>query len=385
MAACQSLPGILIVDGDAIARQKIARALQVAGYSEVNQASTVETAERMLQSEGPFALVILDVRLPDESGLVLLEKLAPKAPRTVVIMTAAEQGLLTAIDCLKRGAYDCLLKPVDADSVRVSAGTALKRRQREMAELQTQRLVEELVEERLSALHKTRGALIGAVCRLAEFCTPHPHVHPERVARYSQIIAGELASRSPYAPFISQDFLDNIPEAALLHDIGKLALPDSILLKPDDLTPDEDALLQTHTIMGRDICLSALEQLKSEGNGFIHMAAEVTASHHERWDGSGFPDRLRGLEIPLSARIVSLADYYDVWRTPMVYRADWLSPDELAEMISDQSESKFDPIVVEAFRRSRPAFAQTEQELPSDFSLAPGDPEATPRDTTLVT
>jgi putative two-component system response regulator len=301
-----------------------------------------------------------------------------------VIMTTAGQGLLTAIDCLKRGAYDYVLKPVDADSIQLSVGVALKRRQHELAELQKHRQVEELVEERLSMLEETRSALVSAICRLAEFGSPHHHVHPERVAQYSQIIAAELARRSPYAPFVGHDFLHNIPEAALLHDIGKLGLPDSILLKPDDLTPEEEALLQTHTTVGRDICLSVLGQLKSPGDSFIHMAAEVTASHHERWDGSGFPERLKGADIPLSARIVSLADYYDVWRTPMVYRPDWLPARKVAEMIFDQSGSKFDPIVVEAFKRSRPAIAEAEEVLSHDYSLAPRAPEATHHDSTLV-
>ncbi len=377
-------PKLLIVDEDAVSRQKIAHALHVAGYQEVIQVSAAETAERALETQGPFALVILDVRLPDGSGLALLAKLAPQAPQTVTIMTTAGQGVLTAIDCLKRGAYDYVLKPVDAESILLSVGVALKRRQHELAELQRHREVAELVEERLSMLEQTRSALVGAICRLAEFGSPHYHVHPERVARYSEIVAHELGRRSPYAPFVTHDFLHDIAEAALLHDIGKLGLPDSILIKPEDLTPEEEALLQTHTTLGRDICLSVLGQLRSPGDSFIHMAAEVTGSHHERWDGNGFPDRLKETQVPLSARIVSLADYYDVWRTPMVYRPDWLPPAEVAEMIFDQAGTKFDPVVVEAFRRSRMAIAEVEEELTTDYSVAPRAPEPTHHDSTLV-
>jgi putative two-component system response regulator len=356
-------PKILIVDDDAVAREKMTRALHLAGHADVNHAATVEMAGRRLEGQGPFALVILSVRLPDESGLALLERLAPLAPQTVVIMVTVGHGLLTAIDCLKRGAYDYILKPVDAEGIQLSVGLALKRRERELAEIERHRQVEELVGQRLSMLEETRSALIRAICRLAEFGTPGPHVHPERVARYSQTIAGELARRSPYAPFVGLDFLHNIPEAALLHDVGKLSLPASLLRKPGKLTPEEQRMLESHTTVGQDICLSVMDQLRYPDESFIRMAADVTSAHHERWDGGGYPEGLRGSGIPLSARIVGLADYYDVWRMPQAYRPDSLPAGKVAAMIYEQSGAKFDPVVVEAFRRSRVGIGRAEREL----------------------
>jgi putative two-component system response regulator len=359
-------PKILVVDEEPAARERITRALHLAGYREVFHAANGEMARRILDAQGPFALVILSLRLPDESGLALLADLAPRAPETIVIMTTAGHGLLSAIDCLKHGAYDYVLKPIDFEGIQLSVGVALKRRQHELSEMERHREVEALVEERLSILEETRSALLLAVCRMAEFGSPGTHVHPERVARYSRIMAEELGRRSPYAPFVTAQFLHNLPEAALLHDIGKLTLPGDLLSKEGPLTPAEEVLLQGHAAAGRDICLAVARRLEGGEDSFVHMAAEVTASHHERWDGKGYPAGLNGPEIPLSARIVGLADYYDVWRTPMAYRLESRPAWRVAEMIHDQSGQKFDPAVVAAFRRCRPAIARAEKELADD-------------------
>jgi putative two-component system response regulator len=359
----QAAVSILMVDEDPLARERVERALRATGYAQIAHAASVDMARRVLAAEGPFALVILDVHLPDRSGLALLEQLSSRAPQTVVVMITAGHGLLTAIDCLKRGAYDYVLKPIDAESIQLAVGTALKRRQHELDDIQGRLDASLLVDRRLTMLEESRNALLSAICRLAEFGSPERHAHPERVARYSMLIAEELARRSPYAPFVDQEFLHNIAEAALLHDIGKLALPAAILLKGAPLTPEEEAVLQSHTTVGRDICLSVKGELGHAEDSFIHMAAEITSAHHERWDGTGYPDGLKGPEIALSARIVGLADYYDVWRTPQVYRPVALSTEKVVALINEQSGKKFDPFVVAAFDRCIPAVARAEQEL----------------------
>ncbi len=366
MANQEAPPAIVIVDGDTKDREHIARALQAAGYTKLAHAGSVDMARRVLKTQGPFALVVLSVQMPDERGQALLEELAPLAPDTVVIMTTVGHGLLTAIDCLKKGAYDYVLKPVGTDGIQIPVAMALKRRQRELAERASYFEVEEEVENRVSMLEKTRSVLLWAVCGLAEFRTLRGHVHPERVARYSTVMTEELALRSPYAPFISKEFLQNISEAALLHDIGKLALPDSILLKSGELTPEEEAIVESHTTVGRDICLAARNELATGQDSFIDMAIEITGGHHERWDGKGYPGGLRGKDIPLSARIVGLADYYDIWRTPISYRPEVLSSERLAGLINRESGGKFDRIVVDAFNRCRATIAAAEEELTRD-------------------
>ncbi len=338
----------------------MARALHEAGYSEVVRAENASMARHCLQSVGPFALVICNIRMPDESGLKLLEELAPMAPETVVMMETSGHGLMTAIEALKLGAYDYLLKPFDVEALQLSVGNVLKRRQRELEERSDRHRFEEMLEARLNTLQKTRKALLRAICRLAEFGRPQAHVHPERVARYSYLIAEQLAHNSPYAPFVTREFLHNISECAVLHDIGKLALPSSLLQKPAALTAEERQSAEQHAELGREICQSVREEVDSEEGDFIRMAIEVTGSHHERWDGGGYPDGLAGTDIPLSGRIVGVADFYDVLRRPMVYRPEVFPREEVAAKIQQQAGSKFDPVVVRAFLDVASAVSEAE-------------------------
>ncbi|MFW6189630.1 MAG: response regulator [Planctomycetota bacterium] len=358
-----SAPSILIVDDELADREQMAQALREAGYGNVSRAESCEMARHLIRTVGPFALVILNIRMPGESGLRLLKQLAPRAPDTVVIMETSGHGLMTAIDALKQGAYDYLLKPIDDEALQLAVGNALKRRQRELDERAEYEDVDALLERRLGVMEETQRALLRAVCRLAEFGKPEGHVHPERVARYSYLIARRLADHSPYAPFVDEQFLQNIPECALLHDIGKLALPPRLLQKPGELTEWERANVERHAGLGRQICREVRSELDTDARTFIDMAIEVTGSHHERWDGEGYPDALAGADIPLSARIVSLADYYDVWRRPMVYRPEVLERSELVERIRERAGSKFDPVVVRALRDCREQIAEAEQQL----------------------
>ncbi len=334
----------------------------MAGYENVVRAESAETARRFLDVRGPFALVILDIRLGNGHGLELLEDLAPLAPRTAVIVVTEAQGLLTAIECLKKGAYDYVLKPIDTETIQLSVGLALNRRRRELEERDVRERVMEQVEQRVDVLTKTRNALLRAMCRLAEFRNPRGPVHPERVAQYSYLLAERLGRHSAYSGQLTNISLLNLYEAALLHDVGKVVLPDDILSKPGNLTPEETAVVESHTTHGRELCLAVKEELGEREDALIDMAADITAHHHERWDGGGYPDGLERSEIPLSARIVAVADYYDIWRTPMVYRPEVLQRETVAERILDRSGTKFDPVVVGAFKVLRQEFTLVEED-----------------------
>ncbi|MFO7956869.1 MAG: response regulator [Candidatus Brocadiia bacterium] len=353
---------ILVVDPDRNARQRLERVLHRAGYEHTLDADSVEAAREKLDKYEQVALLLLEMQMMGRSGLELLEDLAEAAPRTVVVVVTNAQGLMTAIEAMKKGAYDYVLKPIDAETVQLTVGLALKRRTRELDERDERRELRELVEKRVSVLEKTRSAFLRAMCRLAEFGSPHGPVHPVRVAHYSRLLAEQLARHSAYAPFIDDEFLLNTYEAAVLHDVGRTALPQDILTKPSGLTPEERELMESHTTVGREICRAVQAELDEGEDALIEMAVEVTGSHHERWDGDGYPDGLAATDIPLSARIVGLADYYDIWRTPMAYRPEVLSRAEIRERIVERSATKFDPIVVDAFKLRQRAFARIEEE-----------------------
>lgn len=193
-----------------------------------------------------------------------------------------------------------------------------------------------------------QDAIVTALATLAEYRDNDTGLHVERVTRFSMLIACELQMDSPYSDRIDEDYLECLRRAAQLHDIGKVAIPDAILLKPGRLNQEEIRVVQTHAAIGREAIRSILKS--SCGVEFLHMAEDITGSHHEWFDGSswGYPDGLRGEKIPLSARIVALADVYDAITSRRVYKSA-MSHEKAREIITDSSGTQFDPVIVDAF------------------------------------
>ena len=159
-----------------------------------------------------------------------------------------------------------------------------------------------------------------------------------------------MINNPKYKDFFDDKTIEELFKSAPLHDIGKVGVPDGVLLKPTKLSPSEMAMMYTHCTIGRDICMTVKNEMDGQDSSFIDMAAEVTGSHHEQWDGGGYPDGLAGTKIPLSARIVGLADFYDACRSATVYRAEPIPRDNVLALIDKWAGRKFDPLVVEAFR-----------------------------------
>lgn len=163
---------------------------------------------------------------------------------------------------------------------------------------------------------------------------------------YSQILAEELSQRGPYTELVDQEFLENIFRSSPLHDIGKVGIPDSILLKPGRLTDEEYEVMKTHTVIGHKALLETMSH--GYAGEFLKMAADIARWHHEKWNGEGYPDGLAGHDIPLSARIVALADVFDALTSQRVYKAAW-EPDRARKLIEEESGRHFDPANAEAF------------------------------------
>jgi putative two-component system response regulator len=298
--------------------------------------------------------------MPGESGLDLLPDVAPLAPHTVTVMVTAVQEFQVAVEALKAGAYDYIVKPLDLGGLRLAVARALKRRRLELNERSRSARVDEEVDRRLTSLERTRNALLRAMCLMAEFRDIETTAHLDHVGAYAHVIADALARDSVYAPFIDGDFLRSIRECAPLHDVGKVALPDKVLLKPGRLTPDEMRLMQKHPSAGRAICAFVRTSARADDD-LIEMVSDIAGGHHEWWDGSGYPEGLRGKDIPLSARIVAVADVYDACRSPKVYRPQPIPRDKVVSLIEAGAGSQFDPVVVTAFLRCRDAIARAEQ------------------------
>jgi putative nucleotidyltransferase with HDIG domain len=285
-----------------------------------------------------FDVVVSDFRMPGMSGLTLLQHVRQKYPQTAFIMVTVEDDARVAVEAMKQGASDYLLKPSQIRSVAASVERALEKKRLEL-ELEKYRLhLEQMVAERtrqlteaLEGVEQTYDGTLEALGAALDLRDSQTAGHSERVSRYCLRIARAVG--------LSGDGLKQLVRGAYLHDIGKMAIPDSILLKNRELTAEEMEVMQTHVKIGRELV---------ERVGFLAPAAELIFAHQERWDGRGYPQGLRGAEIPLPARIFAVADTLDAITSERPYRQAVSFAGARAE-IARQSGLQFDPDVVRVF------------------------------------
>ena len=287
-----------------------------------------------------FDLVLSDIQMAGMSGLELLPRLRELAPGTPVIMISGMQATESPIAALRAGAYDYIMKPFDLPQVEASVGRALEHRALAEAKRRHESHLEELVARRtaelegaLRSLGEVYRSTLKALTAALEARDHETHGHSERVVSFSLRLGRELG--------LDAEQLRSLEFGALLHDIGKIGVPDSILRKPGRLTEEEWREMRLHPLHGKRI-LQSIE--------FLEGAARVVAQHHEQWDGSGYPAGLRGEEIDLNARIFAVADAFDAITSDRVYRKAKPYEAAAAELV-DWAGRQFDPAVVEAFRR----------------------------------
>ena len=210
------------------------------------------------------------------------------------------------------------------------------------------RILELKVAERTREIEDTQDATIIGLAKLAEHRDPETGAHLERIRSYCKLIAEELGVREKYKDLIDNRFIDMIYKSSPLHDIGKVGIPDHILLKPGRLTPEEFNVMKKHAIIGGDAISAAENRLGTHKISFLTMGKEIAYCHHEKFDGSGYPYGLKGDKIPLSARIMALADVYDALTTRRVYKDAW-THEATRDIIINDSGKHFDPDIVDAF------------------------------------
>jgi putative nucleotidyltransferase with HDIG domain len=327
---------ILAVDDEQALRKLLTTMLAQEGVKCRTVASAEEALE-VLKAE-PVDAVISDLRMNGLSGMDLLRETRATHPNIAFIMATGVADLHVAVQAMKEGADDYLLKPFDIDLVTSSLTRALHLRQLEREVEEYRHKLERMVDERtrqlqsaMLQLEKSYSETLQALGTAIDFRDGATGGHSRRVLAYSMKIAEQLA------PLGTQ--LKTLAVGAWLHDIGKLAVPDGILLKPGPLTPDEYRIMQTHTTIGYELVKSI---------AFLADAAELIRSHHERYDGRGYPQGLRGEQIPLCARIFAVADTLDALTSERPYRAA-TSFAEARKVITDGAGTQFDPKVVQAF------------------------------------
>lgn len=293
-------------------------------------------------------LVLLDINMPDMDGYEVCGcfKGVQHLHDAPIIFISGLNETIDKVRAFTAGGVDYITKPFQIEEVHARVETHLKihRMQKKLEEYS--RSLEEQVKAKVQEISASQMATIFAMAKLVESRDYSTGKHIERVRIYCRILAEQLQRNSPYREEITPLFMENIYLASPLHDIGKVAISDSILLKPGKHTAEEFEIMKTHTLMGAKTLASALA--KYPRNSFIRTGLTIARSHHERWDGNGYPDGVKGAETSLYARITSLADAYDALRSDRCYRKSY-SHEETCAMIREGRGSQFDPEVVTAF------------------------------------
>jgi putative two-component system response regulator len=329
---------VLLVDDDRISVEMLANTLLETQF-EVTIAGSAPEALTILEAE-EHSIVVTDWNMPGMSGVDLVRRIRQMAADHYVYVIVLTSRDSSADIChgLEAGADDYIVKPFNPAELimRLRAG---------------QRVVGQ----------QTRDLTIFALAKLAESRDPETGAHLERIRDYCRILSEGCRDAGVYSRTIDRQFTNLIYETSPLHDIGKVGIPDTILLKPGRLSQDEFETMKTHTLVGYNTLQAAAE--KSPGVAYLEMACQIARSHHERWDGSGYPDGLVGGNIPLAARVVAIADVYDALTSRRVYKSAFSS--SVAEnIIADGHGKHFDPQLVAVFSSVADRFADVRQRQP---------------------
>jgi putative nucleotidyltransferase with HDIG domain len=328
---------ILVVDDEEAIREIVCSMLTAANYRSA-QASSGQKALALLDSGEEFELMLSDLMMAEMSGTELLEKTKEKYPDMPVVMVTAVHDIQVALKAIRDGAYDYLLKPFEREQLLATVRRALENRRLKLDNRAYQTGLEDMVKERTAQLRNVIGSLersyditLEALGDALDLKDAETEGHSKRVTAFTIAIAKEMG--------LQREQISVIARGAFLHDIGKMAIPDDILHKPGPLTPAEIAVMREHCYHGYQIVKKI---------PFLTEAAEIVYTHQERFDGTGYPRGLKGDEIPLGARIFSVADTLDAITSDRPYRAAQ-SVAAAREEIQRWSGRQFDPQIVQTF------------------------------------
>lgn len=344
---------ILVVDDEAFIRDIVSRKLTAEGF-ECTQAEDADRALSLLARES-FDCIVSDIRMPGMSGVELLRKVRMTDKDVAVVMATGAPDMDVALEAMRLGAYDHLSKPLNLDELALTVDRAIEKKRLVQENREYQQNLETMVLERTRQLHDANEELrklfvssIKALAHALEAKDQYTQGHSERVAEGAVRIARYLS--------LAEQEVQSIWLAGFLHDIGKIGIKESVLNKPGALDEGEWRSIQEHPVVAERI-LGPIEELGD--------VIRIVRHHHERYDGTGYPDGLKAADIPLGARILTVADAFDALTSKRSYR-DALSVDEAVAVLEEEAGSQFDPVIVRAFVSS---LAQGEDSVSESTSL----------------
>jgi putative two-component system response regulator len=372
-AAAASQAKVMVVDDESTNVKIVRRLLEIAGYSRFVTTTESTTAVTLLRDERPD-IVLLDLMMPEVSGLDILAEVRFDDELSfipIVILTAATDRE-TKLRALELGANDFLGKPLDPSELvaRVRNVLAVKEYQNRLQNYSKD--LEDAVRQRTAELEASRQDVIHCLARAAEYRDDDTGYHIIRVGKYARLLGQALG--------MSHDEADVLEQAAQLHDVGKIGIPDAVLLKPGKLTSEEFKIMQTHCGFGQHILIPVSHEeeeilqrhaevgakiLEVGTSPVLVMAEKIAMTHHERWNGTGYPLGLSGEEIPLEGRITAVADVFDALSSKRCYK-EAFPLEKCFEIMQSERGTHFDPAVLDAFIQLRPQVSQIQREYAED-------------------
>jgi len=358
-----SKASILIVDDDYGIRRKLETLLKSNDFNAISFENGKDALDELEKNDKEhYNLILLDISLSDESGFNTARKIKSneRLKDIPIIFITGSNDLEDKRTGFSLGCVDYIAKPFDNAEVILRIKLHLELAVRREEAVLYAHVLEDKIKERTLEILNTRKALIVSLASLSESRDNETGAHIFRTQEYSKILAEELRKTVKYSTVITNNFVENMYDCSPLHDIGKVGIADHILLKPGKLTIEEFEIMKSHCYIGKKTLETGIAMLgKSE---FFNFASDIIYTHHEKYDGSGYPEGLKGETIPLNGRIMAVSDVYDALTTKRTYKDAW-SHEKARDLMIEQAGKHFDPDIIQAFLAAQNSFIDSKNKF----------------------